>query len=170
MPKQEPRLEGNVQDTSGAVIPGAKVSVVDVKIQQRSEQLSTAQGLFTFPSLQPGTYTLTAESNGFRTEILSSLELNAAAVVNQVIKLQVGMSTETISVTARDEVVQTTDSQRGTSITMRDIDTLPQLAALRLLSPHFNRASLLIPPMAQASLMSTASARAATTPLWTAST
>jgi len=121
------RLEGNVQDASGAVIPGAKVSVVDVKTQQRIEQVSSAQGLFTFPSLQPGTYTLTAEANGFRTEIVSSLELNAAAVVNQVIKLQVGMSTETISITARDEVVQTTDSQRGTSITMRDIDTLPQL-------------------------------------------
>ena len=121
------RLEGVVQDTSGALIPGAKLSAVDLKTQERREIFSTSQGAFSFPSLKPGTYTLTVEAKGFRNEIISSLDLNAAAVVNQIIKLEVGMSTETISITARDEVVQTTDSQRGTSITMRDIDTLPQL-------------------------------------------
>ncbi len=121
------RLEGIVQDPTGAVVAGASLSARDVKTQIHNELTSDANGHFVFPSLQPGLYTLTIQAPGFQQEILSNLELNAAAIVNQTIRLQVGQATESVSVSASEETVQTTDSQVGRSITMRDIDTLPQL-------------------------------------------
>jgi hypothetical protein len=121
------RLEGVVQDPTGAAVVGAKISASDVKTQVHNELTSDAQGRFVFISLQPGNYTLTITAPGFQKEIVSGLELNAAAVVNQIIKLQVGQASESVSVSASEETVQTTDSQVGRSITLRDIDTLPQL-------------------------------------------
>jgi hypothetical protein len=121
------RLEGTVQDSTGAVVPGAAISARDVKTQVHNELTSDAQGHFTFPSLQPGVYTLTITATGFQKEIVSGLELNAAAIVNQIVRLQVGQASESVSISASEETVQTTDSQVGRSITLRDIDTLPQL-------------------------------------------
>lgn len=121
------RLEGTIQDSTGAVVPGAAISARDVKTQVHNELISDAQGHFTFPSLKPGVYTLTITSTGFQKEIVSGLELNAAAVVNQNVRLQVGQASESISISASEETVQTTDSQVGRTITLRDIDTLPQL-------------------------------------------
>lgn len=139
------RLEGVVQDGTGAVVPGAKVVVADTKTQARNEITTNSQGAFTFPSLQPSVYNLTVEAPGFKSEILSNLELNAAAVVNQIIKLQVGQATESVSISAKEEVVQTTDSQRGQSITMRDIDTLPQLGRTALALAPFQPGSQINP-------------------------
>lgn len=56
------RLEGQVTDQSGAVIPGAKITVLNDKTQVTAETTSGAQGLYVFPSLPPGEYTVTAEA------------------------------------------------------------------------------------------------------------
>lgn len=121
------RLEGNVQDSSGAVVPGVKVLIVNTATQARSEVVADADGSFVFPTLQPGKYTLTAEATGFRTAVLSGIELSVGATVAQIVKLEVGPTTESISVEANSLTVQTTDSQVSSAVLMRDIDTLPQL-------------------------------------------
>jgi hypothetical protein len=54
------RLEGFVRDPSGAIVPGATVSVVNSRTQGENRTLSTSQGFFTFLSLQPGLYYLRA--------------------------------------------------------------------------------------------------------------
>ncbi len=121
------RLEGTVQDQTGAVIPNAKVTLVNTKTQARAEAIVDASGNFVFASLQPGTYTLTAEASGFRKTVINALELNVGAIVAQTLKLEVGQTTESVEVSASTVNVQTTDSQVSRAITMRDIDTLPQL-------------------------------------------
>jgi hypothetical protein len=121
------RLEGVAQDESGAVIPGAKVTAVNVKTQVRAETTTNAEGMFIFPSLQPGVYSVSVEAAGFRKAVLNDLEMNVAATVNQHIKLEIGQVTESVVVEANAVRVQTTESQIGRNVTMRDIDTLPQL-------------------------------------------
>ncbi|MBI4874511.1 MAG: carboxypeptidase regulatory-like domain-containing protein [Acidobacteria bacterium] len=121
------RLDGIVEDESGAVIPGAKVLVVNSRTQARAETTASAEGRFIFPSLQPGLYTVTVEAPGFRKAVVSALELNAAATVSERIKLEIGQVTESVVVEANAVRVQTTEAQIGRSVTMRDIDTLPQL-------------------------------------------
>jgi hypothetical protein len=121
------RLEGIAQDESGAVVPGAKVAAVNVKTQARAETTTNAEGMFIFPSLQPGVYSVSVEAAGFRKAVVNDLEMNAAATVNQRIKLEIGQVTESVVVEANAVRVQTTESQIGRNVTMRDIDTLPQL-------------------------------------------
>ena len=121
------RLEGTVQDPTGAVIANAKVSLVNTKTQARHEAIADAAGSFVFASLQPGTYDLTVESAGFRKSVINAIELNVGAVLAQTIKLEVGQTSESVEVQASTVNVQTTDSQVSRTISLRDIDTLPQL-------------------------------------------
>lgn len=121
------RLDGSVQDESGAVVPGAKIVVLNEKTQVRADGVTSPDGLFIFPSLQPGIYTISVEAPGFRKAVASGVELNVSVATTQRFKLEVGQVTESVVVEAEAARVQTTDAQMGRSITMRDIDTLPQL-------------------------------------------
>ncbi len=121
------RLEGTVQDQSGAVIPGAKVSTLNKQTQSRNDVTTGAQGEFVIPTLQPGIYTLSVEAQGFRKAVVNDIELNVGDSTSQVVKLEVGQTTESVMVEANAAVVQTTDSDISSAVTMRNIDTLPQL-------------------------------------------
>jgi hypothetical protein len=121
------RLQGSVQDPTGAVIPNAKLTLVNVKTQSRAEGITDPSGNFIFAAVQPGTYNLTAEAGGFRKANINGIELNVGAILAQTIKLEVGQTTESVEVQANTVNVQTTDSQVSRAITLRDIDTLPQL-------------------------------------------
>lgn len=121
------RLDGSIQDQSGAVIPNAKVVVVDSKTQTRAEATTDASGNFVFPTLQPGLYTLTAEVQGFRTSVIRNIELSVGGTVSQIVKLEVGQAAETVSVEASSLTVQTTESQVSSAVLLRDIEILPQL-------------------------------------------
>lgn len=132
------RLEGTVQDQSGAMIPGAKIEVVNVKTGIKSDTEANAQGAYIFPSLAPGTYSMTVESQGFRKASIANLELNVAATLTQVVKLEVGSVTESVVVEANAVRVQTADAQIARAITLRDIEMLPQLGRGPILLAIFN--------------------------------
>jgi hypothetical protein len=122
------RLEGVVQDTSGAVVPNARVTVVNARTQVRAETTADPEGLFAFASLQPSIYTLTVEAAGFRTTVVSNLELNVSATVSQLVNLEVGAVTDRVVVQAPAERVQIADGQIARATTLRDIEVLPQLS------------------------------------------
>src|SRR3979409_1965927 len=121
------RLEGTIQDSAGAVVPGVKVEAVNVKTQARSATISRGGGHFIFPTLPPSEYTLTAEAAGFRKAVRSNLTLSVAATVTEVITLEVGAVTESVVVEANAVRVQVADAQISRVITLRDIELLPQL-------------------------------------------
>ena len=125
---QTGRIEGTVQDSSGAVIPGAKLSAVNVKTQVKVDMEADASGYYIFPSLQPGFYTVSAESSGFRKATVTNIELNVGVTLRQDIRLEVGTVTDTVTVEASAVRVQTSEATIQRAVTMRDIDTLPQLA------------------------------------------
>lgn len=121
------RLEGTVQDATGAVVPSASVVVVNNKTQVRLETSTGAQGQFIFPSLPPGEYTLTVEAAGFSKAVRSGLVMNVSNTVTEVITLEVGSVNDSVVVEASAVRVQTADAQVARAITLRDIDVLPQL-------------------------------------------
>ncbi len=121
------RLEGAVRDPSGAVVPGAVVSVLNTHTRTQAETSATSEGIFIFPSLQPGFYMLSVEAAGFRKTIVSDLELNTGAKVVQNVDLAIGAITNSIVVRAGAERAQTADAQIAQAVTLRDIDGLPQL-------------------------------------------
>ena len=125
---QTARLVGTVHDSTGAVVPNAKVTAVNAGTKVATDATSNSSGDYVLPALQPGTYAVTVEASGFRKAVIEGVELAAAANVSQAITLEVGQITEVVEVTANTVAVQTSDSQVATSVTIKDIETLPQLA------------------------------------------
>lgn len=132
------RLEGTIQDESGAVVPSAKVEVVNDKTQVKLQTTADGQGRYIFASLPPSTYTLSVEAAGFRKSVRANLVLNVGETVTEVVKLEVGQLTESVQVEANEVRVQTADAQIGRAITLRDIDTLPQLGRNPIILAVFN--------------------------------
>ncbi|MBY0503526.1 MAG: TonB-dependent receptor [Bryobacteraceae bacterium] len=125
---QSARLEGTVQDSSGAVVPGAKLTIVNNRTQVRLDAEATSAGTYIYPVLPPGFYTLTVESTGFRKTTVNNIEVNIGVTLRQDITLELGTVTDTIMVESGSVRVQTTEATIQRAITLRDIDTLPQLA------------------------------------------
>ncbi len=125
---QTARLVGTVHDSTGAVVPNAKVTAVNAGTKLKTEATSNSSGDYVLPALQPGTYSVSVEATGFRKAVIDSIELDAAANVSQTITLEVGQLTEVVEVTANTINVQTADSQVANSVTLKDIETLPSLA------------------------------------------
>src|SRR5260370_31956075 len=124
---QNARIEGNVQDTSGATIPGTKVLLINIRTQAKLEAQSEASGFYFFPSLQPGFYTLMAEAKGFRKETVNNIERTVGETNRQDLKLEVGTLTETVTVEASNVRVHTSEPPIHRAPTLPHIHTLPQL-------------------------------------------
>ncbi|MEO8025733.1 MAG: TonB-dependent receptor, partial [Bryobacteraceae bacterium] len=124
---QSSRVEGTVTDSSSAVIPGAKLSLTNTKTQVRVDTEADQQGLFAFPVVPPGFYTLTAEASGFRKSSVTNIEVNVGVTLRQDLKLEIGTVTDTLTVEANSVRVQTSEATIQRAVTLKDIDTLPQL-------------------------------------------
>src|SRR5262249_20827148 len=120
------RLEGIVEDPSGGAVTKAAITAESQQTALRTTVLSDDRGLYVFPSLPPGDYTLTVAARGFQTAKLTGLVLNVSTTVTAPIRLAVGAVTETINVEARETSVQLADAQGGGVVARRDIEVLPQ--------------------------------------------
>src|SRR5260370_11534964 len=98
---QQTQLNGTVSDPTGAVIPNATITIVNVKTGAQREATADSQGRYTMAQLTPGTYKLTAKASGFADVIVNNVEL----LVNQpssvpIVFEKLGSTTTTISVEA----------------------------------------------------------------------
>src|SRR5215471_2844269 len=83
-------LSGTVSDASGALIPGVEVTAKNVKTGITDTRVTNETGSFSFPSLQPGTYTLEASLSGFQKAAYNNVELGQGQQVRFNFTLQVG--------------------------------------------------------------------------------
>src|SRR5574342_640024 len=90
---------GFVQDPTGAVIPGVSVRATNTQTGVVTSAVTTESGTYNIPSLLPGTYRLTAELPGFRTQVVNDVQLGASAAGRYNFTMQVGALTETVEVT-----------------------------------------------------------------------
>jgi hypothetical protein len=133
---QTTSLTGTVSDPSGAVIPNAVITVVNVDTGTQREDKSDTQGRYNMESLTPGTYKLTAKASGFSDVAVSNVRLfvNQPATVNVVFE-KVGSTSTTVAVEAYAAQINTVDATLGNAITSQAIVELP--------SPLRNVANLL---------------------------
>ena len=75
------RIEGTVQDPTGALVPGAKLSVVNTKTQTHLEATTGSQGEYVITPLPAGIYTMTVEAPGFRKAEIQALEVNVGTAL-----------------------------------------------------------------------------------------
>src|SRR3989475_4195015 len=119
------RITGTVGDASGALVPGAMVTAKNEDTGVTYTQTTTEAGLYGFPSLPVGTYTVSVSLRGFKTSNRTGniLEVNTPLVINM--SLDVGGITESVSIAAETEVLQTTNASIGNVVERKAIVDLP---------------------------------------------
>jgi len=120
-------LVGNVTDPTGALVPGAKVTVKNVATGFVSTGVTNAEGAYYIPFLAVGEYELTVEAAGFKTYVQKGLELRAGEVPRVDVKLELGATTESVMVTGAAPLLQTETSQVTHALMASTIRQLPIL-------------------------------------------
>ena len=118
-------LSGTVTDASGAVIPGADIKVKNSATAAESTTVSAANGTFSIPALNAGTYTVTVTLMGFKTALIKDVVLNAGVPASVKAVLEVGGLEETVMVQGGSEVVQTQSASVSTTMSVNQISKLP---------------------------------------------
>ena len=116
---------GTVTDSTGAIVAGAKVTIVNEGTGLTRVLTADSNGEYTAPSLPTGHYTITSEMTGFKTVALSNIEVGVDQRVRINIKHEVGAMTESVSVTADTPLIQTSSSELGTTVGSTQIEALP---------------------------------------------
>ncbi len=116
---------GTVTDQTGAVIPGATITVTNEGTGVAVTAATSSDGLYTVPDLQPGLYTLKAESKGFKTLVNQHVQLTVAYVQRVDFKLEVGELKEAITVEAQATLVDTATGRMSELITSSQVQNLP---------------------------------------------
>lgn len=118
-------LTGRVSDPSGAVIPGADVTVRHNATGTLFQAVTGTDGNFTVPALNPGIYTVTVALMGFKTAQLPDVQVIAATPATVRVTLEVGTLEETVVVTGATEILQTQSAAVTTTLTTQQISALP---------------------------------------------
>jgi outer membrane receptor protein involved in Fe transport len=118
-------LTGTVQDASGAVIPGAAVTLTNDAAGLTYNTETGPAGGFAFSVLPTGTYTLSVQSAGFKAYRSTGIRLVASANVRQVHSLEIGQVTETVEVAGAPPLVATQASEQTESIDNAKVSELP---------------------------------------------
>jgi hypothetical protein len=119
------QLTGSVQDSTGAVIPGAQVTLTDEATGLMRDVETNKQGLFAFPSLVPGTYTVKVSAKSFEPKEITGIELHAGDVRNvPSFALLVGSETTTLTVEASSEMIPTENGARTSVLDSKQIENL----------------------------------------------
>lgn len=118
-------LSGTVLDSSNAVVAGAAVQLLETRTGTTYQTTSGADGHFLIGNLPPGTYTVTVSHEGFSKAAYQSVQIVVGQVYNLKAVLNVGAVSQTVSVEAGQQVLQTTQTEIGTTISGPVITNIP---------------------------------------------
>src|SRR5258708_2540277 len=101
-------ITGTITDQSGAIVPGAKITLIDDATKDQRETVGSDSGEFVFAAVRPSTYTITVEKAGFQGFRQNDLVLtqNARLALGSM-RLTVGQSTESVTITGQAPPVNT---------------------------------------------------------------
>ena len=118
-------LSGTVFDNSGAVVGGANVTALNEATGITLKQLSNNAGLYAFPSIPVGVYTIVVEAPGFKTARQTGNTLVVGTPLTVNITLEIGSATEVVKVEASAEQVNTVNATLGNVVEKQTVATLP---------------------------------------------
>ena len=119
-------VRGTVEDSSGGVLPGATVTITNVNTRAVATSVTDGRGGYQ-AVVFPGTYDLKVELEGFKTYEQKGVTISPSDVRGIDVKLEVGAQTETVTVTAQTEVIQTETGAREGVLSAKQIDNLSVL-------------------------------------------
>jgi hypothetical protein len=118
-------ITGTVTDATGAVIPNAKVTAKETATGVSHNAATNAAGIFNFPELQPGSYTLSATAPGFSVAVRQGIELQINQTAAVTLPLAAGAATDTVQVTGDQPLLNTETVSLGEVIGAQEAEDLP---------------------------------------------
>ena len=132
-------VNGTVTDSSGALVGNAKIELIAPATGLRREAMTTESGIYEITPLPVGTYTLTVSKPGFKPVVVENIDLRYADTRTVDARLEVGTTSETLTVSAAVEVLNRSNAEVGGVIESPEIKEIPvsgrNWASLMLLSP-----------------------------------
>ena len=118
-------LLGTVTDSSGAIVPNAKVTVTEVNTGVNRSGQTNESGNYTFPDMAPGQYAITVEVSGFKKETRKDIALAVNSSTRIDVQLTPGNITETVEVTGAPPLLQTDRADTGAQLEVVQTASLP---------------------------------------------
>ena len=118
-------VSGEITDQSGAIVPGAKVNLLDLQKGYQFNATSDHNGRYLFSSIPPGLYTVSAEMPGFEKVEKTKIRLNVSENVTANLGLKVASSKQAVEVTTAAQDLHTEDAVTGQVVNRRFINDLP---------------------------------------------
>jgi len=137
-------LTGVVTDPTGAVVPGAKVTLIETDKGYEHNTTTDATGRYVIRQLPPSTYRLKVESQGFKTSVREGITLNVMQQASADVALELGPAVQSVEVVGAAPVLSTQDAAIGQDINRTFINDLPLIGRnvfnLALLAPGVSQA------------------------------
>ena len=118
-------LRGLVQDPGGANVPAATVTATNEASGVVQRTTTNGAGEYSFPQLNPATYTVAVEAQGFKKVEEKGIVVAAQQTIDLDLHLQIGAVSESVVITAEAPVIETADAQQGQDINNQQINDLP---------------------------------------------
>ncbi len=118
-------ITGTVTDASGAAIPNAKITILEVATGISNTTVTSESGNYTRAALKPGTYTVTVEAAGFQKTEQKGVLINPGEPTGVDLVVQIGNSSQTVEVTATAPLLQTESPVIGANLTASEVSELP---------------------------------------------
>lgn len=118
-------IQGTVSDTTGAVIPNASVTIVENATQVKHTATSGRDGLYSFPNMNIGNYTLTVTAPGFKSYTQRGIVLEVGSSIGINVDMTVGQTNQQVEVQANGVALQTEDASYKQTIDERTLTELP---------------------------------------------
>src|SRR4051812_40303491 len=118
-------LNGTITDPNGAIVPGATVTATSVDKRTEFKATTTDAGVYRLPYLPAGNYRITATAPGFRTSVADKVDLAVAQTLTVDLRLELGQTTEQVTVQAESPLIETGTAEIGRYVTEREFDTWP---------------------------------------------
>ncbi|MBZ5593842.1 MAG: TonB-dependent receptor [Acidobacteriia bacterium] len=118
-------MQGTVKDTSGSIVPGARITAKLEGGSVTRSNTSDGRGEFVLPTMPVGQYTIEIEATGFKKFVQAHVEVTLGHVINVNATLELGEVTQTVEVQAQGVQVEMTSTQLGAVVTSRAVVNLP---------------------------------------------
>jgi hypothetical protein len=118
-------ISGVVTDPQGAVIPGAQIEVLNVDTGLVLKATTSERGEWVLPGMSSGTYRVTVTMAGFKKATLSDITMNAGIPVAANAKLEIGQTSEIVTITGAAEIVQTSSATVTNTLQTQQVFELP---------------------------------------------
>ncbi|HKQ77240.1 MAG TPA: carboxypeptidase-like regulatory domain-containing protein [Blastocatellia bacterium] len=121
-------IQGTITDSNGAVVSGAKVTLINKETARKTEVTASGDGFYRFSALAPGAYKLTVERDGFKKKELENITIGAETIGGIDVVMETGVVTETVTISGEDaQALEKENANISGAISTLKIRQLPQV-------------------------------------------